>query len=612
MKMKSNTLSSLALATLAAFIGGCKLTSPPSEPSRHDEVLTRKNIDALTDNELKAYEHAIARMKKKSRDNIYDPQGFLWQAWVHNCPTVWQPKNQGVVPLAALSTQQDWIGNSNEFLQYCDFRPLLKSKLGLGDDDFVKVHPGQCEHAKDTFLHWHRAEFYFFEKALQNADPEGKFGPSTKNVTVPFWNFTKAPTGQRYPKAFENTHSPLYSIHRNMKPALSPSNNRRSSTVSDPNFCGFNRSDSTTDKPLSCGYTSPYLLAYQIHFNNWREFGGSPYNRAGNFGAFEAQIHNPMHAIYAGCEGQSNRPVCFMEDNSQAGFDPVFYSFHAFIDFAYGQWLQTNAAKCVNNNEYCVTGGRMFMRGTQSDSLPVPQGFSEGKTKPVEGRFANMGRAELYFDSEKVGYNYADPSKEFIDGEVIAQLIKKHRDAGFDFYLQDGTTRQSIDTTASLFSELLSYGAHAPASRVTESQIKTSKLILPEANFTTINTAQLKIVRKPMDIEDYSFQADIYLVPASVKVTPEVIKNDDFRASHLAVSTAYWALGDHSAHDGHGGHSEHMSKASSVSLDQELVHLIGAILRGKNKAKPWQLVLVVSGHEAATADHFEPLKIEFK
>lgn len=605
--MKLDKLSALVMGTFVVLASGCELTSKPQEPAQ-PKVLIRKNIDSLSNAELKAYEHAIDRMKQKSRDNIYDPEGFLWQAWVHNCPTVWKPKAQDKVSLSELSTAPDWIGNSNEFLQYCDFRPLLKSKLGLGDEDFIKVHPGQCEHAKDTFLHWHRAEFYFFEKALQNADPEGKFGPSTKNVTVPFWNFTKAPTGERYPKAFENTQSPLFSIHRNMKPAQSPSNNRRDSNVNDPHRCGFNVTESSSVKPLSCGYTSPYLLAYQVNFNNWREFGGSPYNRAGNFGAFEAQIHNPMHAIYAGCEGQSNRPECFMEDNSQAGFDPVFYSFHAFIDFTFDQWLRKNADKCTLDAGYCVTGGRMFMRGTQSKALPAPSGFTEGTTEPVEGLYANMGRAELYFDSEKVGYKYDNPSAEFIDSELIEKIIEKHRDAGFDFYQHDGISRKPIDTTASLFSELLSYGAHKPATQVNQSQIKTSLLILPELGSTPVDSAILEIVRKPMDVEDYSFQADIYLVPKAVEVTPSIIADDDFRASHLAVSTAYWALGSHGEHQGHQGHQQ----TSKVSLKQELVHLIGAILRGKNSTQQWQIVLVVSGNEVATADHFAPLIVEFE
>jgi len=44
------------------------------------------------------------------------------------------------------------------------------------------AHPGMCEHGKDLFLPWHRAEFYYFEKILQGADPD--FVAKQKVTTV--------------------------------------------------------------------------------------------------------------------------------------------------------------------------------------------------------------------------------------------------------------------------------------------------------------------------------------------------------------------------------------------------------------------------------------------
>ncbi|MFC4158693.1 hypothetical protein [Chitinimonas lacunae] len=77
------------------------------------------------------------------------------------------------------------------------------------------------------------AQFYYYEKALQAADPDGRYGPSTANVTVPYWNFSQPPSGKRYPRAFENPASPLYHVKRNHEPV-------------DSRF----------------PYTSPYLLAF--------------------------------------------------------------------------------------------------------------------------------------------------------------------------------------------------------------------------------------------------------------------------------------------------------------------------------------------------------------
>ena len=139
-----------------------------------DDIVKRKSIDKLTAQELAAYEHAIQIMKDRSKANQYDKSGFLWQAWVHNCPAVWVPKD----------------GKDDGREPLCDFwegrEPDDTSKYNL-------AHPGMCEHGKDLFLPWHRAEFYYFEKILQATDPDGVItdsrgqkGPSTKNVPVPW------------------------------------------------------------------------------------------------------------------------------------------------------------------------------------------------------------------------------------------------------------------------------------------------------------------------------------------------------------------------------------------------------------------------------------------
>ena len=51
----------------------------------------RKNIDLLSADELAAYEHAIQILKDRSAANPFDRTGYLWQAWVHNCPFIRQP-----------------------------------------------------------------------------------------------------------------------------------------------------------------------------------------------------------------------------------------------------------------------------------------------------------------------------------------------------------------------------------------------------------------------------------------------------------------------------------------------------------------------------------------
>ena len=101
-------------------------------------VLKRKNIDDLTVPELEAYEHAIQILMDRSAKDPYDKTGYTWQAWVHNCPFIWRPRNP---------TSSRFNG------QNCD---RIWRRPGPGYDE---SHPGVCEHGKDLFLPWHRAQF---------------------------------------------------------------------------------------------------------------------------------------------------------------------------------------------------------------------------------------------------------------------------------------------------------------------------------------------------------------------------------------------------------------------------------------------------------------------
>ena len=189
----------------------------------HAELAVRKNIDNLTPGELDAYEHAIQILKDRSRKYPYDKEEFLWQAWIHNCPGLHVPTNNP--------------GHGGQTEPECDFWSKNNPKQG-----YEFENPGMCEHGTDLFFPWHRAEFYYFEKLLRSTDPNGTItdsrgrnGPSTANVAVPYWNWTRPPSGNRYPKAFEDEMSPLFHMERNTSPAQ------------------------------MVPYTSPYLIAYQLY-----------------------------------------------------------------------------------------------------------------------------------------------------------------------------------------------------------------------------------------------------------------------------------------------------------------------------------------------------------
>lgn len=481
------------------------------------DVNYRKNIDDLTADELKAYEHAVETMKRKSQENVYDRTGFLWQAWVHNCPAI-DVLDGRQAPLSEEKLKR-LLGNQN--LDSCKVRNFLSVK---GSAKMHPEYPGECEHQKNTFLQWHRAELYYYEQALQAADPEGLSGPSTKNVSLPYWNFTKKPTGTRYPKAFENPSSPLFDSTRNAEPLSSP-------------------------LPTA----SPYLLSYIINFQDWQTFGGDVYGANGG-GDLETKIHNQMHATYVGGN---------MGNNATAAMDPIFYVFHNFIDYSFDEWIKKHDEKNISGN-----GRTNYMRAEQNADLLNPVGFNEGsgdKKRTDSGDYlANMGQAELYFDSKKQGYGFLSNQEEFIQKDKVQALIDKHEQAGFVFG----------DNEVSLFSALLSYGASGAAA---VPQIKiSSPYTIPDHS---VSKSWLSLVWKAL-AGDYDFQADVYLYPGNVT---ENIGDLNFRNRYLVTNTAHWALT--------GPHSN-----GELDMKQDITGIVNSLV-GTKKGKVWQVTLAISGKE---------------
>ena len=496
---------------LTACAGSGPETTESSDPPESGSVLKRKNIDDLTAAELAAYEHAVEMMKKKSLANPFDRTGFTWQAWVHNCTNIWASANRELDP-----AHED----ANRACGFFQPKPA---------DTYHMEHPGMCEHGKDIFLPWHRAEFYFYEKALQASDPNGLEGPATEDVTVPYWNFTKRPSGSRYPLAFENQSSPLYHERRNHDALTTP-----------------------------YAFTSPYLLAYQIYYMDWEDFGGYEVGAAGNYGAFEAQIHNPMHGTYVGGD---------LGGTSTAALDPLFFSFHAYIDYIFEAWIEEHSAAAV-------TSKRQFMRAQQDKGLPLPPDFSEGTgTAPPGNGTMNMGRAEIYFDLAKLGYEYQPgPDGEFIPKPEIEALVAKHKQAGFNF----GSSE------ISLFSALLSYGDYGPSPQ--PGATFQGALTIP--NTVPPATKYLLEIVRPASADDYTFQADVYIHPANVEAD---IGNAEFRHKYLAVSTAYWALGE-----------QHSTTPSSTRLTSNITAVIESLVAGGKGGEDWQVSLAIKaepGHD---------------
>lgn len=207
----------------------------------------RKNIDNMTPQELAAYKHAIGLLKQ--------------------------------------STDPD-----NNYVHHANLHNLYTSSP-----------PHGCEHGSDLFLPWHRWHLANFEKALQQTDPD-HLTLSTKNVTIPYWNWNQVPTGKRYPKAFENAldgivSNPLYDDFRNTDP-----------------------SGPTYDEADMTGI---------VQDGDWNHFAGGPKDVNEYYGTLENPLHNTMHGIFIGGD---------MSDPGTAAMDPIYWSYHAFIDLQWDRW----------------------------------------------------------------------------------------------------------------------------------------------------------------------------------------------------------------------------------------------------------------------------------
>jgi len=214
----------------------------------------RRDINALTDDELRDYIHALDVLRQRSAQNPDDETGYVFQAALHN-------------------------------------------------DMFV----GPCEHGSDLFFPWHRAHLHYFEQLLQAADP-----PRTENVTIPYWDWIHAEATGKFPAAFSNEG--LSEDDRNEEPEELPS---QTLTI-------------VTDE------------------TSWAEFGGYPEGDPnGDYGRLERGPHNFMHPSFIG--GKMANPATAAED-------PIYFSFHCFIDLMWAEWQRRNGMPPPTSPDHDLRG----------------------------------------------------------------------------------------------------------------------------------------------------------------------------------------------------------------------------------------------------------------
>lgn len=295
--MARSRISSAATAPAAALhaavlaIVALALALAPAPPAGAQERV-RRNIDDLTPQQLADYRHAIERMKEISRQHPGSKDGYDYFAELHN-----------------------------------------------------EFDVGPCEHRSDTFLAWHRAHLLEFESALRRSDP-----PRTADLTLPYWDWSRLPSGRRYARPFEDPGSVLSCTFSGCLP-------RFATPICKPG------GPSPCD-PLP--WPRHYLDAEVLTAPGWlgigpKSFGGVSdgklecrQRRRTGYGALEQPVHNKMHSTYVGG---------LMYDDATAAGDPIFWSFHAYIDLLFDAWQQ-GAGHAVDSCLDCKLCGLVKKDGT--------------------------------------------------------------------------------------------------------------------------------------------------------------------------------------------------------------------------------------------------------
>jgi hypothetical protein len=237
-----------AVAGVVALTAAAVSQVRPGTARAAGAVGKRKNIDALNATELSAYEHAVKIVKDRSAANQNDPNGYQFWASLHD--------------------------SFNE-----------------------SIHSG-CAHFSEKFFPWHRRYLYDFEQLLQKTDP-----PVTSQVMIPYWDWSQPPTGNHFPKAFENSASPLFIRRLNRTPPPWDAND----------------------------------IHDLIQEQDWNVFAGKPdpSNSFGqNPGSIEFGPHNTLHTNISRA----------MSDPNTAVQDPIFWSFHAGIDLVWSRWQRLHVS----------------------------------------------------------------------------------------------------------------------------------------------------------------------------------------------------------------------------------------------------------------------------
>ncbi|HEX7833556.1 MAG TPA: tyrosinase family protein [Thermoanaerobaculia bacterium] len=376
-------------------------------------------------------------------------------------------------------------------------------------DDFSRPDLG-CIHGSEVFLPWHRELLYRYESAIRAAQP-GR----TDNLVLPYWNWTAKPSGQYYPKPFENTKSVLYSPTRWAPPG--------GTYTADP-----------IQKMLKAKNTWIAFAGGECTVNSSCVSGLCATCPSSKYGGLESPFHNKMH-------GWLGDP---MANPETAAEDPIFWSFHAFIDVIYQQWqcmYPSEVPNCPDCNFRAMTTRKV------RDVIDVER---------------------------QLGYRY----------DIIPSCTPKMPPATFTFESAPIALESAAAAPPSpFFDPERTIAAKAVLAVTPETTVAPTRpapwmydIALPESSF---ETADIRLSGLPIP-STFSYGGDVYLYPPTVKFRPE---DPDFKSRYRVGEVAIWERADAMSHEGH---------VPTASVDIDVTSDFQYLAR-VNRGATWKLAVVI-------------------
>jgi len=244
---------------------------------------------------------------------------------------------------------------------------------------YAALHNGNgtisnCNHKNELFLPWHRALLLVFERALQESDPAN----GTRSIMLPYWNWAVDPTGLRYPKVFEVKGDVLYAVRR-------------------------------TTQPENRKYSEAQLADVIQKGTTRRMFGGSacsdPDCPGAAYGTFEHPYHNEMHLWIGGA----------MRVDTTAAVDPLFWSFHNYIDLVFARWQKAHPDQALGCLDCKLRGMPEWTprNVTNTEDLGYVYDLTTCPAPP---------HAVASFAAPKAALALIEPKKSMAAGSVIVDL----------------------------------------------------------------------------------------------------------------------------------------------------------------------------------------------